>query len=147
MSDSARAILVCDSGQLNQLFGLFDLDEVRIAKVLTNILRPADYLHPSGMVPCLPACDVDRLAADEADLCIVVRPKHERELLDRLAQRGFDRTRVLDLDVLELFRNAPGLRSAARAVQGSELRWRGFLTGLSYFRGGVVESAFDHQSS
>lgn len=145
MPDRARAVLICDSSQLNQLFALFDHDAIRIERVLTNILRPADYASPRGMVPCFPACDVDRLSADEADLCILVRGKHDRDLLDRLGLRGFERARVLDLDVLELFRNAPGLRSAARAVQQSELRWRGFLTGLSYFRGGVVEAVFDHQ--
>ncbi|CAN7558940.1 hypothetical protein LJR225_004100 [Phenylobacterium sp. LjRoot225] len=144
-SDPARAILICDSGRLNQLFALFDGEAVRIERVLTNILRPADFAHAGGLTPCLPACDVDRLAADEADLRIVVRDQHDKGLLDRLALRGFERRRVLDLDVQELFRNASGLRSAARAVQQSALRWRGFLTGLSYFRGGVIESAFDDQ--
>jgi hypothetical protein len=145
ISDPACAVLICDSAQLDHLFSLFDLEAVRIVKVLTNILRPATYAHAGGPVPCLPAGDVDSLDADEADFCIVVRAKHDQGLFDRLAARGFERLRVLDLDVLELFRNAPGLRSAARAVQQSALRWRGFLTGLSYFRGGVVESAFDHQ--
>lgn len=145
MSETARAILICDSAQLNQLFSLFDLGSVRIARVLTNILRPAQYLHQMGPVACFPACDVDRLTRDDADFCIVVRSTHGAALLDRLAERGFERPRVLDLDAVELFRHAPGLRSAARAVQHSGLRWRGFLTGLSYFRGGVVEAVFDHQ--
>lgn len=145
MSDLARVILVCDSSHLDRLFSYLSHDAVRVVGVLTNILRPAKYLHPSGDVPCAPACEVDRLGGDDADLFIVIRSKHDGELLERFAARGIDRDRVLDLDAVELLRNAPGLRSAARALRRSDLRWRGFLTGLSYFRGGVVEGAFDHR--
>lgn len=145
VTESATAIVMCDTSLLGRVFSLLNLDSLRIIGVLTNVLGRAEFRHAKGSFPCMPACDVDRLAANHADFCIVVRHDHDDDLLERLAARGFDRSRVLDLDALDLLLHGPGLLSAARAVRSGQFQWRGFLTGLSYYRDGVVESVFDDE--
>lgn len=145
MPSPARIILICDVRQLDALFARLNLEALRVVGILGSVLRPAIFRHPSGDYPVWPACDVDRLAANAADFCIILRGEHGDDLLGRLADRGFGRERVVDLDFESLFHLGPGLLSAAQAVRAARLRWDGFITGLSYFRDGVMEAEFGHR--
>lgn len=141
-----KAVVVCDRSVLDRLFALLNLQHISVERIFTNILAPGVYRSNGQEVRGLPACDIDdHLAPTDADLCINVRHVHGDSVDDRIAARGFPAARRLDLDASMLFQDSAGLLSAARIIRGGAMRWRGFLTGLSYYRAGVLDAAFDHQ--
>ena len=140
-----RAIAIADRNQLDRLFNLLAGGAVAVKTIYTNILSPVLYRAPGLEIACSPACDLYGLSPDDADLCIVLRNYRGDGIDEILLDRGFERKQIVDLDATQLFRDGPNLLTAVRLMRERPMPWRGLVTGISHYRGGLLPEAFDHQ--
>lgn len=142
---TVRAAVICDRTVLDRLFGVLELRNLSIVRIFTNILGAGVYKGRGLSVECVPACHIDSLSPQDADLVLLIQAGHAGSAYDRLLARGFEARQILDLDVYMTLRDAPGLLTAMRLVRERRMAWRGLATGLSYFRAGLLPQTFDHQ--